>query len=883
MLEKTHCAGNLLHVSNGKGFVEFYITKTNTFYGCYFDLSDIAIINKNQEGLCASLTGENENNNVLLVEKDLSNHYLRIATLALLSHQKINNTLNTEKIASFFSDVFSQYVVSCSFLSNKKRSPAPNKISNIFFYLEPEYIFSLISKNINKKAITSNEEESQKGKEEKEETQIKDNSKLFETLLEKTISHLKNYTVSNNKEEIYELESDHPYLPNQEKLLSFGNENCQGLFIHFAEETNIDFSDYLAFFSDQECTSELARFSGTNQGDDPANFWPLCLPYKRAWYKFVSQNNEQNLWGFKFTAFPIYSLQKQSFELGLWFAKTMIQNSEFLEEIKSRKLFDSLLNIYSIARGENLKIVERLLGSLLNYSPFTEKVDLVPLENMVCKRMKKMYQKNENEKSKSNSLLGLINLMLQIRKAKETMGILDHSKTEKDCPWFSEIVELSSIVDHFYYKAHKHQAINQKKKDFLPTSIVNQLEKEMKRMIKLYDTSHPFVDDYSTKEIEFGTSTTFDSIKIKFHSKSKLPKWSSIEFCTKNSENEDWKVEKTFSGGNLLEEEEETVLKGHKFRYQIVSKKECNSFNQQCLNCSETIEGTAYFCINCQNSNYFCSKCISSNIDHSLDHILMKIHSPVDNSPPTSVPICEPLGGVIHFGETCSKCGQTPIKGTRYKCSNCIDYSLCSECEKKNDHQSNHIFLMIRSALSPGSSIPTFPTECLYNDCWGLRFSVESLASEEEQKKPEGEEENKKPQKLENSSPLLLSFKDAKWTINHDYSLVSYINNYSAKTNVNPFLIVPKTLSIIEEEFKNHALISSYPLEQLQEKFSLLQYFNKKLSKYVSYLGTSNLDQNWYLFHFHFHFFFDYLFKFYFFFLHFLIFFLIFLILNFFF
>ena len=79
--------------------------------------------------------------------------------------------------------------------------------------------------------------------------------------------------------------------------------------------------------------------------------------------------------------------------------------------------------------------------------------------------------------------------------------------------------------------------------------------------------------------------------------------------------------------------------------------------------------------------------------------------------------------------------GNSPIKGIRYKCSNCNDYNLCSECEKNNDHQSNHLFLVIRSALIPGATIPTFPTECLYEEAWGVRFSAEFVENEEKGEK----------------------------------------------------------------------------------------------------------------------------------------------------
>ncbi|KAI8994724.1 hypothetical protein BDB01DRAFT_841098 [Pilobolus umbonatus] len=43
----------------------------------------------------------------------------------------------------------------------------------------------------------------------------------------------------------------------------------------------------------------------------------------------------------------------------------------------------------------------------------------------------------------------------------------------------------------------------------------------------------------------------------------------------------------------------------------------------------------------------------------------------------------------------------SPIRGTRYKCANCIDFDLCEICEGSNTHVNTHVFLKIRIPIPP--------------------------------------------------------------------------------------------------------------------------------------------------------------------------------------
>ncbi|KAF1913920.1 hypothetical protein BDU57DRAFT_521021 [Ampelomyces quisqualis] len=52
--------------------------------------------------------------------------------------------------------------------------------------------------------------------------------------------------------------------------------------------------------------------------------------------------------------------------------------------------------------------------------------------------------------------------------------------------------------------------------------------------------------------------------------------------------------------------------------------------------------------------------------------------------------------GVIHRGVTCNGCDEKPIRGIRWRCANCADFDLCSNCEATNSHIKTHIFYKVR-------------------------------------------------------------------------------------------------------------------------------------------------------------------------------------------
>ncbi|KAL8807554.1 MAG: hypothetical protein Q9223_004299 [Gallowayella weberi] len=52
--------------------------------------------------------------------------------------------------------------------------------------------------------------------------------------------------------------------------------------------------------------------------------------------------------------------------------------------------------------------------------------------------------------------------------------------------------------------------------------------------------------------------------------------------------------------------------------------------------------------------------------------------------------------GFVHRGVNCNSCNAMPIRGIRYRCTNCHDYDLCEQCESLQVHEKTHLFYKIR-------------------------------------------------------------------------------------------------------------------------------------------------------------------------------------------
>ena len=72
-----------------------------------------------------------------------------------------------------------------------------------------------------------------------------------------------------------------------------------------------------------------------------------------------------------------------------------------------------------------------------------------------------------------------------------------------------------------------------------------------------------------------------------------------------------------------------------------------------------------------------------------------KLKSIIPNKYPISPEhiVLPPSGEIIHCGVMCDGCGQTPITGIRYKCSECANFDYCEKCEEIFSEQHGHSFI----------------------------------------------------------------------------------------------------------------------------------------------------------------------------------------------
>ena len=66
----------------------------------------------------------------------------------------------------------------------------------------------------------------------------------------------------------------------------------------------------------------------------------------------------------------------------------------------------------------------------------------------------------------------------------------------------------------------------------------------------------------------------------------------------------------------------------------------------------------------------------------------------------------------VHKNIRCEKCLIKPIKGIRYKCSECNNYNLCEKCEEENDqepfHDEEHTFIKLRKPVDDKEKIYSY-------------------------------------------------------------------------------------------------------------------------------------------------------------------------------
>ena len=142
----------------------------------------------------------------------------------------------------------------------------------------------------------------------------------------------------------------------------------------------------------------------------------------------------------------------------------------------------------------------------------------------------------------------------------------------------------------------------------------------------------------------------------------------------------------------------------------------------RCDSCERSpITGTRYKCANCSNYD-LCEQCEAQRdkVKHNEYHLFLQIPKPLPLYPsatlpkptadtskkdyPPLLPVLYKVGEafsetfadsktISHDGVTCDGCGKNPIVGIRYKCVNCDQFNMCSDCIGKVEHYSMHLFV----------------------------------------------------------------------------------------------------------------------------------------------------------------------------------------------
>jgi len=103
--------------------------------------------------------------------------------------------------------------------------------------------------------------------------------------------------------------------------------------------------------------------------------------------------------------------------------------------------------------------------------------------------------------------------------------------------------------------------------------------------------------------------------------------------------------------------------------------------NVQCDGCGQhPIVGARFKCTVCPDFD-LCSTCESKDL-HPVSHPLLKMK--------------EQKRSDVHYNIICDGCNMNPIQGVRYKCTVCPDYDLCSACEAKGQHPTDHALIKLK-------------------------------------------------------------------------------------------------------------------------------------------------------------------------------------------
>jgi hypothetical protein len=140
----------------------------------------------------------------------------------------------------------------------------------------------------------------------------------------------------------------------------------------------------------------------------------------------------------------------------------------------------------------------------------------------------------------------------------------------------------------------------------------------------------------------------------------------------------------------------------------VHENKECGFRTVECEHCEEKIcfkDGEKHR-LNCRKLTFKCEFCggkvreIDRNQHCCLAYLGLEIKKIGEISKECEDKIWEMRRfydeSEEHFGEECKKCRISPIKGTRFLCSVCANYSVCERCKNENSHEHSDFFSVPR-------------------------------------------------------------------------------------------------------------------------------------------------------------------------------------------
>lgn len=100
------------------------------------------------------------------------------------------------------------------------------------------------------------------------------------------------------------------------------------------------------------------------------------------------------------------------------------------------------------------------------------------------------------------------------------------------------------------------------------------------------------------------------------------------------------------------------------------------------------------FILSCKNKANRITKVEDENTYQKLKNLIIEYPKLIE---PSFIPKPKKKSEiVIHNNSKCSQCGESPIRGIKYKCLNCPSYELCPSCEKRVGEKHGHPLLMLR-------------------------------------------------------------------------------------------------------------------------------------------------------------------------------------------